>query len=441
MPNPSRQQALQALRRLGIEGPAVLLLDIVPLVEMAFADGAFQPEERAMVLGFLDEHVERINALAGSAVVSRADGLALLERLTEPPLSPAQLRELRELMRAVRLSATGSAAQARRILDGAMAVGAAAQSPTAPDQAWDSRELDCMWQLQESLLQVPVKPVGAAPLPPPAAPARAGDGALRGVPFRELLTAHRALGTHLRTLTRGDPQAWVRLDQLPWADAPGGLSPEHDCDRVLAVFFQAAGARTDKPTRAHQVTALLNLTLDRLVEVNRALSYDDLIDDVELETADAGKPVALAAALASMVARVDYPGVDLRLPPGLPALAQVRAAERWALSLVELWEAHGEGPLQLSSLVAAWEHTHPTHSPTFSAWSSALQLLGKLQQVLGPDWVREGPQQLKAAATWWAGQDTWDPFPDRNGNGEADERGTHQPIYDAFAQLARALER
>ena len=42
---PGRETALAELRRFGIRGPNVYLIDLIPLIEMVWADGRAQPAE------------------------------------------------------------------------------------------------------------------------------------------------------------------------------------------------------------------------------------------------------------------------------------------------------------------------------------------------------------------------------------------------------------
>jgi hypothetical protein len=147
----TKHEALGELAKRGIMGNAVYLLDVLPLVEMAWADGVVQPGERAMILAFLDEHLRQMEERNGSQVVPRAEALRFVDRfLTERP-PEEELRHLRELFVAVRLSEEGRAERTQRILDGAMAVGGVAGAPSNPARAWDERELDKLWELELAL--------------------------------------------------------------------------------------------------------------------------------------------------------------------------------------------------------------------------------------------------------------------------------------------------
>ncbi len=144
-----RHEVVALLERLGVRGPDVYLLDLAPLCEMALVDGQVQEEERVMIHSFLESHLERLQKQAGAPVVSLGRALRFVDWLLAQPLM--RLRELRALLPALYQGETW-ALEVRRILDAAEAVGAAAASPSDPKHAWDKRELDCMWELQDDLL-------------------------------------------------------------------------------------------------------------------------------------------------------------------------------------------------------------------------------------------------------------------------------------------------
>lgn len=145
----SRQEVVQVLDRLGVRGADVYLVDLAPLCEMALVDGQVQEEERVMIHCFLESHLERLQQQAGAPVVPLGRALRFVDWMLAQPLM--RLRQLRALLPALHQGETW-AQDVRRILDAAEAVGAAAPSPAEPQHAWDKRELDCMWELQDDLL-------------------------------------------------------------------------------------------------------------------------------------------------------------------------------------------------------------------------------------------------------------------------------------------------
>jgi hypothetical protein len=124
----SRHDVLSRLDALGIRGSDVRLLDTVPLIEMIWADGRVQAEERALLDEFLRRHVKNVNELAGAEVLTLDQARAFVARfLTERP-DPELMRTLREMLLAVGddgLAGAPSRARRRAILDLCLDVGAA----------------------------------------------------------------------------------------------------------------------------------------------------------------------------------------------------------------------------------------------------------------------------------------------------------------------------
>ena len=149
----TRAEALKRLARLGISGSDVYLLDVIPLFEMAWADGEVQPSERSMILAFLEDHLARLEAMRQGTLVTRLDALRFVDRFLDQKPPPGLLRELRDLLTVVRLTAPDGSHATQRILDGAMAVGGVAPSPHRPGADWDERELEVLWDIEDSLRQ------------------------------------------------------------------------------------------------------------------------------------------------------------------------------------------------------------------------------------------------------------------------------------------------
>ena len=70
----TRQEAIDRLRDFGIQGEQVYLIDLIPLVEMIWADGSAQQSEVAIFETYLEQHIARINTLAGIFNVNNRSG-------------------------------------------------------------------------------------------------------------------------------------------------------------------------------------------------------------------------------------------------------------------------------------------------------------------------------------------------------------------------------
>lgn len=148
----TKDEALAELARRGIIGPDVWLLDVLPLVEMAWSDGAIQPEERQLIAAFLEEHVEAVNREAGQAVASMASASAFVQRFLATRPTAQEFRELRMMLRVLRLAGPQREVRARRIVEAASNVGGVSPSPSDPRTPWDRAEVQCLWELEASLL-------------------------------------------------------------------------------------------------------------------------------------------------------------------------------------------------------------------------------------------------------------------------------------------------
>ena len=100
----TRQEAVSKLESFEISGPAVYLVDIIPLVEMIWADGQAQLSELAVLEHFLKQHVKRINKLLGKNFLTKEHTRIFTKRFLEKKPAPELLGMLRELMKKVRVS-------------------------------------------------------------------------------------------------------------------------------------------------------------------------------------------------------------------------------------------------------------------------------------------------------------------------------------------------
>ena len=121
--------AQKELGKLGIQGSEVHLLDVVPLLEMGWADGKFQNEEMEEVQYFVHEHIDRINRRAGEPVLSWEDGDRFLQRFTLERPPEWLMRRLTSLVPQVSLASDDDElnhARKQAILGGCLDVGQAA---------------------------------------------------------------------------------------------------------------------------------------------------------------------------------------------------------------------------------------------------------------------------------------------------------------------------
>jgi len=123
----TRQDAVRELERHGIRGAHTYLIDVLPLIEMMWADGIVQGVERDLLDKFLHEHIDNLNALVGYNAVHYEDGASFVERFLVERPSAEMLDVLRKLIPPVRLSSSDvqrNSAQRRAIVRWCLDIGA-----------------------------------------------------------------------------------------------------------------------------------------------------------------------------------------------------------------------------------------------------------------------------------------------------------------------------
>jgi len=131
----TREDALRRLRHFGIRGADVYLIDLVPLIEMMWADGRVQAGELERLREAVRAHVGRVNELAGYAMLKEEHALAFALRFVRERPDPALLAELRSLVRPVRLSSSCEAlnqAVRHSLLAASLAIAAGDGRPGEP---------------------------------------------------------------------------------------------------------------------------------------------------------------------------------------------------------------------------------------------------------------------------------------------------------------------
>ncbi len=151
-----RQLALDALEQLhGINGPAVYLLDLIPLVEMAWADGRCRPAEANLVYEFARRRVRELSEEAGGeAVVTSADAEAFVNRFLGQPPRSGMLPEIRRLAACVIFDHSDPAVNERRrraVLEYCLDIGAASvgRYPYGPHERFGARKKALLLELAD----------------------------------------------------------------------------------------------------------------------------------------------------------------------------------------------------------------------------------------------------------------------------------------------------
>jgi hypothetical protein len=104
----NRQEAIEDLRMFGIKELYTYLRDIIPLVEMIWANGEAHESELAILDEYLHKRVQQINEMAGYAAIDFQGAQAFAYRFIRQKPLPEFLRTLRSLVGPVILSSSDS---------------------------------------------------------------------------------------------------------------------------------------------------------------------------------------------------------------------------------------------------------------------------------------------------------------------------------------------
>lgn len=156
-PEDLRGQALTELGRFGIKGPNVYLIDVIPLIEMIWADGKAQRSEISILKRFLKRHVDHINKMAGYEILSLMDAEAFLTAFLNKRPDPELLRTLRNFISPVRLSSSDAASNAaikQSLLAACLDIASSAvtEYPYGIDERFNTEEKKCFFEILESFL-------------------------------------------------------------------------------------------------------------------------------------------------------------------------------------------------------------------------------------------------------------------------------------------------
>jgi len=155
-PAAERTAALAELKRFGISGANVYLIDLIPLIEMIWADGEAQQAELSQLESFVRAHVARVNAMAGQPLLSYDDAHRFLSVYLEERPDPELMKTLRSFVAPVRLSSSDSEQNdaTRRCLMNAcfeIAASAAAGSSPAEAERFDPDEKRTYFEIIETI--------------------------------------------------------------------------------------------------------------------------------------------------------------------------------------------------------------------------------------------------------------------------------------------------
>ncbi|THB81380.1 MAG: hypothetical protein D3926_02415 [Desulfobacteraceae bacterium] len=150
-----RKQSLSKLKKHGITGANVYLIDLIPLIEMIWADGKAQEAEVSILQTYLDHHVKHINHIAGYTVLDVEAATTFIQGFLKKRPDPGLLKTLRDLIPSVRLSSTDTQASdlvKESLLAACLDIAASCviRYPYGLSERFDPREKRCFFEIVES---------------------------------------------------------------------------------------------------------------------------------------------------------------------------------------------------------------------------------------------------------------------------------------------------
>ena len=151
----SYEEAIEELNRFGITGAQVYLIDLIPLIEMIWADGKAQNTEISILVDYLKNHVNHINGLAGHQALSLEEAKTFVAAFLKERPDPELLATLRSFIAPVRLAGSDPA-QTERIKESLLAacldIGASSvtEYPFGPNHRFNPDEKRCFFEILET---------------------------------------------------------------------------------------------------------------------------------------------------------------------------------------------------------------------------------------------------------------------------------------------------
>ena len=139
------------LKQHGLKRSHVYLLEIIPLIEVMWADGKNQKGEIEALSQIVSEHLEKLNSYAGITVVPQTDVDEFMEAFVFQKPDNSLLQELRYLLK--ERMATNPGDKIKSIMAHCFDIAAACakQYPYGFDERVEASEKEMIWKIAESL--------------------------------------------------------------------------------------------------------------------------------------------------------------------------------------------------------------------------------------------------------------------------------------------------
>ena len=104
--NSIREHAIQDLKKYGICNEEIYLIDIIPLIEMIWADGMAQKCEVNILYDYVQDSLRRINEVAGHEMITREQAAEFINRFLRSRPDGGLLETLRGFVSPVYFAST-----------------------------------------------------------------------------------------------------------------------------------------------------------------------------------------------------------------------------------------------------------------------------------------------------------------------------------------------
>jgi len=101
-----REEAIHELEKHGIKGTDIYLIDIIPLIEMIWADEKAQESEIEILFSYMKKHIKRINSVAGFEMLSEKQAKTFIQQFIDKRPDQKLLETIRSFVAPVLLSST-----------------------------------------------------------------------------------------------------------------------------------------------------------------------------------------------------------------------------------------------------------------------------------------------------------------------------------------------
>ncbi len=151
----SHREAVERLKRFGITGEKVYLIDLILLIEMMWADGHAQQGELDVLENYLKKHIDSVNRRTGCEVLRLQDARDFVKPYINKRPSPESIKNLRELVKPISFPCDSRMTDKLKdeLLHVVIDVGASSVTdyPYALDERFNTEEKQCLFNVMQAL--------------------------------------------------------------------------------------------------------------------------------------------------------------------------------------------------------------------------------------------------------------------------------------------------